>query len=117
MCRKTNSFRSRGIKGYLSYLDDRIKYLGTIPSVDNMNELEYCKEMIAEAKNWGKSHKVCYQYIRGNITSKEAMAFLGTPERSFYRIMAAQKDEFVGLLKKLEVQLMAKYGLDDQEIG
>lgn len=116
MCRKIGSFRARCIRGYLSYLEDRVKYLSTIPNPDSLSEIEYCKEMIAESKNWGKNHKVCYQYIMGNISSKEAMVYLGTPERSFYRIMAAQKDEFIGVLKKLEVQLMDKYGLDDRPV-
>lgn len=112
MCRKTGSFMSKGIKGYLAYLDDRIKYLSTVPSIDNLNELEYCKEMLSEAKNWGKNHKVFYQYIRGYITPKEAIALLGTSERSFYRLMATQRGEFVCVLRRLEVQLMSKYGLN-----
>ena len=114
MCRKTGSFRARDLEGYLSYLENRIKYLSTIPDTDNFSEIEYCKEMLEASEKWGNSHRIYYQYIRGNITSKEAMSFLGVPERTFYRIMATHKDKLVGLLNRLEAELMAKYGLDRQ---
>ena len=107
--RKESVLMTKCIKDYLLYIRQRPKFLKRFGDEKSLDEIEYCEELKKRIDEWAKRHKVFYQYISGRINTKLAIAYIGTSERVFYRLMLKQKVKFLKFLSETENELKNKY--------
>lgn len=101
---------TKGIANYLCYITQRIIYLQFFTDDINTSiELKYCKELQQRIKEWARTHRICYQYIRGKISVDECVQYMGVSKRVFFYMMAKQKAGFIEFIQKTENELEKKY--------
>lgn len=98
-----------GLKNYLIYINDRITYLKIVTAGIPSNEYEYYKALRELIKQWGKTHILCYGYIRGKIDMEHVKNAMGVSERVCYRIISKQRTEFIKFITEQEKILEEQY--------
>ena len=105
---KTND-ENVNVKKYLRYIQNRLSYLkilsGDIPS----NEYRFYQSLQKSINEWGKKHAIFYGCLTGKITTAQAKSSFGCSEKTFRRMMRAQKKSLIKFIEKQEEILSDKY--------
>lgn len=115
-CKKAKErFENQGLKeatalrDFLAYIPTRIAYLKIFNSDVLSNEYKYYYELYKRIKEWGKSHRVFFKYLTGNIDMDEVKVLYGVNKRECFRIMSRQRKLLIQFIDNLENQLSVKY--------
>ena len=101
---------SIGIVEYLKYIKQRRTYLKIFVRGDYpLTELKYYEELQHRITEWGKQHKIAYLYLKGKMSVRDAVDYMGVSERVFYRLIAKQKAEMITFIQETENELDEKY--------
>ena len=98
-----------GVKNYLTYIENRLRYVKLLLNGVECNEYRYYSSMLNRIKKWSKNHAVFYAHSCGKVSTEEGKMLLGVPDRTFYRMMRKQRKEFILFIKQQEVALAKEY--------
>ena len=97
------------LRKYISYIPLRLAYLKIYKVSPNHNEYKYYTELYKSIKEYGNSHKAFFLYLTRKINVEKCKAFYKVSERTFYRIFAKQRKEFIEWLRQKETELSKLY--------
>ena len=105
---------SVGIKKYIKYVKERVKFLH-LEFINCSDNQINCYDCLSNAiDEYANSHRVYIKYIIGKLTFNELKNILGENERQVFRYLERQRKKLFEYLQEKEIEYFTKYPFEDE---
>lgn len=111
---KDKVISSLGIKKYIKYVKERVKFIRLSFVNCSDNQINYFDGLSNAIDEYAKTHRVYIKYIIGKLTIDEVKNILGESDRQVFRYLERQRKFLFDYLQEKEIEYFAKYPFEDE---
>ena len=105
---------SIGIKKYIKYVKERVKFIRLSFVNCSDNQINYFDSLSNAIDEYAETHRVYIKYLSAKLNFNEVKNILGENDRQVFRYLEKQRKSLIDYLQEKEIEYFAKYPFEDE---